>query len=166
MSVTNYEARFSELSRQALMILPTDVERVQRFTVGLHTGIQATMAREVEMGTSYELVVEIGQRTEGVRQHSREQELPRLEWKGLSVSASNQVISFLKARRMVEKGCLAYLAYVWDTTAETPVIDSMPVVREFSDVFSSDLPGMPPDRGSREAHESGASDIAGTKTLC
>jgi len=47
---------------------------------------------------------------------------------------------------MVEKGCLAYLAYVRDTTAETPAIDSMPVVREFSDVFRSDLPGMPPDR--------------------
>ncbi|XP_070034628.1 uncharacterized protein [Nicotiana tomentosiformis] len=30
MSVTDYEARFSELSRHALMILPTDVERVWR----------------------------------------------------------------------------------------------------------------------------------------
>lgn len=47
---------------------------------------------------------------------------------------------------MVEKGCLDYLAYVQDTTAETSTIDSVPVVREFSDVFPSDLPGMPPDR--------------------
>ncbi|XP_070022021.1 uncharacterized protein [Nicotiana sylvestris] len=38
--------------------------------------------------------------------------LPRLEWKGSSVSTSSEVISFLKARHMVEKGCLAYLAYV------------------------------------------------------
>ncbi|XP_070050613.1 uncharacterized protein [Nicotiana tomentosiformis] len=45
---------------------------------------------------------------------------------------------------MVEKGCLAYLAYVRDT-AETPTIDSVPVVREFSDVFPSDLLSMPPD---------------------
>ncbi|XP_070041368.1 uncharacterized protein [Nicotiana tomentosiformis] len=73
-------------------------------------------------------------------------ELPRLEWKGSSVSTSNQVIYFLKARHMVEKGCLAYLAYVRDTTAESPTIDSVPVVREFADVFSSDLPVMPPDR--------------------
>jgi len=49
--------------------------------------------------------------------------LPRLEWKDLSANVSNQVISFLKARHMVEKGCLAYLAYVRDTTTEIPVID-------------------------------------------
>ncbi|XP_070054051.1 uncharacterized protein [Nicotiana tomentosiformis] len=73
-------------------------------------------------------------------------ELPRLEWKGSSVSTSGRVISFLKARHMVEKGCLAYLDYVWDTTAESPMIDSAPVVWEFADVFPSDLPGMPPDR--------------------
>ncbi|XP_070041229.1 uncharacterized protein [Nicotiana tomentosiformis] len=62
-------------------------------------------------------------------------EFPRLEWKGSSVSIFNHVISFLKSRHVVEKGCLAYLAYVRDTTAGTPTIDSMPVVREFSDVF-------------------------------
>ncbi|XP_070054991.1 uncharacterized protein [Nicotiana tomentosiformis] len=341
MSMTDYEARFSELSRHSFMILPTDAERMRRFVTGLHTGIQATMAREVEMGTSYELIVEIAQRIEGVRQHSREQamrdkqfqysgefrgaptggrgqfvrgqssrptypapppprgapvrpylsvmpessyhppaiqgsssgysghqgqtsvslyavitgiisicgrdasvlfdpgstysyvsslfahflgvsreslgtlvyvstpmddsvivdriywscivtfssyetradlllldmtdfevilgmdwlsryhaildcpaktvnfvmpELPRLEWKGSSVSASSRVISFLKARYIVEKGCLYYLAYIWDTTAETTTIDSVPIVREFTDVFPSDLPSMPSDR--------------------
>ncbi|XP_070045104.1 uncharacterized protein [Nicotiana tomentosiformis] len=73
-------------------------------------------------------------------------ELLRLEWKSSFVSASSRVISFLKARHMVEKGCLAYLAYVRDTTTKTPTIDSVPVVREFSDVFPSDLPSMPPDR--------------------
>ncbi|XP_070056494.1 uncharacterized protein [Nicotiana tomentosiformis] len=70
MSMTDYEARFSELSRHTLMILPTETERVWRFVAGLHTGIQATIAREVEMGTSYELVVEIARRIEGVHQHS------------------------------------------------------------------------------------------------
>ncbi|XP_070003258.1 uncharacterized protein [Nicotiana sylvestris] len=43
--------------------------------------------------------------------------LPRLEWKGSTVDTSSRVISFLKARQMVEKGFLAYLAYVRDTTA-------------------------------------------------
>ncbi|XP_070008291.1 uncharacterized protein, partial [Nicotiana sylvestris] len=52
----------------------------------------------------------------------------------------------LPPRRMVEKGCLAYLAYVRDSSAEAPSIDSVPVVREFPEVFPSDLPGMPPDR--------------------
>lgn len=73
MSATDYETRFSELSRHALMILPTEAERVRRFVAGLHTSIQATMAREVKMGTSYKLVVEIARRIECVRQCSREQ---------------------------------------------------------------------------------------------
>ncbi|XP_070032916.1 uncharacterized protein [Nicotiana tomentosiformis] len=73
MSVTEYEARFSEISRHALMILPTEAERVRRFVVGLHCSIQASMAREVEMGTPYQLVVEIARRIEGYRQRCREQ---------------------------------------------------------------------------------------------
>ncbi|XP_070048582.1 uncharacterized protein [Nicotiana tomentosiformis] len=51
---------------------------------------------------------------------------PELEWKGFPVSSFNRVISFIKAQHMVEKGCLAYLQYVRDTTAETPAIDSVP----------------------------------------
>ncbi|XP_070032489.1 uncharacterized protein [Nicotiana tomentosiformis] len=72
--------------------------------------------------------------------------LPRLEWKGWSVSTFGQVISSMKSRHMVEKGYLSYPAYVQDTTVESPVIDSVPVVREFSDVFPSDLLGMSPYR--------------------
>nr|XP_009770789.1 PREDICTED: uncharacterized protein LOC104221391 [Nicotiana sylvestris] len=67
MSMTNYEARFSELSRHALTILLTDAERVRRFFVGLNSGVQATMDLELEMGTSYQLVVEIARRFEGYR---------------------------------------------------------------------------------------------------
>ncbi|XP_070029926.1 uncharacterized protein [Nicotiana sylvestris] len=73
-------------------------------------------------------------------------ELPRLEWKGSSVNTSSWVISFQKALHMVEKGCLDYLAYVRDTTTESLVIDSVPVVREFVDVFPSNFHGMPLDR--------------------
>ncbi|XP_070022110.1 uncharacterized protein [Nicotiana sylvestris] len=72
-------------------------------------------------------------------------ELPRLEWKSSSVSTSSRVISFLKAQHMVEKVCLAYLAYVRDTTVDSPTIDSVPIVQEFTYVFPSDLPSMPPD---------------------
>ncbi|XP_070017416.1 uncharacterized protein [Nicotiana sylvestris] len=68
--------------------------------------------------------------------------LPGLEWKGSTVDTSSRVISFLKAQQMVEKGCLAY---VRDTTVESPMFDSVLVVREFADVFPSDLPGMPPN---------------------
>ncbi|XP_070016045.1 uncharacterized protein [Nicotiana sylvestris] len=72
--------------------------------------------------------------------------LPRLKWRGIPGHFTRSVISYVKARRMVEKGCLAYLAYVRDSSAEIPSIGSMPVVCEFPEVFPSDLPGMPPDR--------------------
>ncbi|XP_070007506.1 uncharacterized protein [Nicotiana sylvestris] len=70
--MTDYEARYSELSRHSLMILPTDGERVQRFIAGLHSGIRANMTREVEMGTPYQPVVEIARRIEGYRLRGRE----------------------------------------------------------------------------------------------
>ncbi|XP_070057925.1 uncharacterized protein, partial [Nicotiana tomentosiformis] len=56
------------------------------------------------------------------------------------------VISYMKARRMVEKGCLAYLAYIRDPSADAPFMDLVLVVHEFSEVFPVDLSGMPPDR--------------------
>nr|XP_009763190.1 PREDICTED: uncharacterized protein LOC104215110 [Nicotiana sylvestris] len=56
MSVTDYEARFSELSHHTLMILPTYIEKVWRFVAGLHPSIRGGMTGEVEMGTEYQLV--------------------------------------------------------------------------------------------------------------
>ncbi|XP_070013718.1 uncharacterized protein [Nicotiana sylvestris] len=50
------------------------------------------------------------------------------------------------ARRMVEKGCLAYLAYIRDSNEEIPSMDSVLVVLEFPEVFPADMPGMPPNR--------------------
>ncbi|XP_070039721.1 uncharacterized protein [Nicotiana tomentosiformis] len=50
------------------------------------------------------------------------------------------------ARQMVEKACLAYLAYVRDSSAKVPSMDSVPVVRQCPEVYPVDLPGMPPDR--------------------
>ncbi|XP_070017111.1 uncharacterized protein [Nicotiana sylvestris] len=235
MFVTDYEAKTYELSCHALMILPTDAEKVRRFVVGLHSDIRANMARDVEIGTPYQLVVEIALRIKGYHLrgstysyvsslfahfqdipheplgtpvhmstfvgdyvvvdriyrscvvtlcgfktradlmlldmtdfevilgmdwlspyhtvldcHAKTvtlamPELPRLEWKGSSVNTSSRVVSFLKARHMVGNGFLAYLAYVRDTTTDPPTIDSVPVVQEFSDVFPSNLPGMPPN---------------------
>ncbi|XP_070004354.1 uncharacterized protein [Nicotiana sylvestris] len=45
---------------------------------------------------------------------------------------------------MVGKSCLSYLAFVRDVNADTPTIDSIPVVREIP--FPADLPGMPLDK--------------------
>ncbi|XP_070005033.1 uncharacterized protein [Nicotiana sylvestris] len=72
--------------------------------------------------------------------------LPRLEWRGTLDYIPSRVVSFLKAQRMVGKGCDAYLAFVRDVNVDTPTVESVSVVRNCPDVFSADLPGMPSDR--------------------
>ena len=47
---------------------------------------------------------------------------------------------------MVSKDCLAFLAHLKDDTSKVPSIESVSIVREFLDVFPTDLPCMPPDR--------------------
>lgn len=51
----------------------------------------------------------------------------------------SRVISFLKAHCMVEKGCLAYLTFNKDSSAEVHSMSSIPVVRDFPNVFLVDL---------------------------
>ncbi|XP_070011165.1 uncharacterized protein [Nicotiana sylvestris] len=68
-----------------------------------------------------------------------------LEWKGSSVSLVGKFISYLKAQRMIGKGCLAYLAHIINPKSEPPALQSVLVVREFLEVFSDDLPGLPPE---------------------
>ncbi|XP_070020565.1 uncharacterized protein [Nicotiana sylvestris] len=72
--------------------------------------------------------------------------LPRLEWRRTRSHSVSRVISYIKARCMVEKGCLAYLAYIHDSIAEVPSMDSVLVVRDFPEAFPADLLEMPPDR--------------------
>ena len=56
------------------------------------------------------------------------------------------MISALTAQRMLRKGCHGYLAYVVETGKEGTIVDEIPVVREFLDVFLDDIVGLPPER--------------------
>ena len=58
----------------------------------------------------------------------------------------SNVISVATARKMVRKGCEAYLAYVIDTVKARPSIFDIPTFSDFSDVFLEELPGLPPQR--------------------
>ena len=57
-----------------------------------------------------------------------------------------QIISFLKACKMIAKGCLHCMMSVKDLECETPFIESVRVVREILEVFPDDLPRVPPER--------------------
>lgn len=69
-----------------------------------------------------------------------------LESRGCSTSPVGKFISYLKAREMVKRGCLAYLAHIVNSEAELPTLQSVPVVRDFPDVFPDELSGLSPER--------------------
>ena len=56
------------------------------------------------------------------------------------------MISTLEAKKLLHKGCEAYLAHVVDKSTLKVALDSVPIVREFQDMFLEDLSGLPPDR--------------------
>ncbi|GJY62441.1 uncharacterized protein Tco_0463098 [Tanacetum coccineum] len=57
------------------------------------------------------------------------------------------VISVLKARKCLAKGCCTFLAHVVDSTKKKIELADVEVVRDYPDVFPIDLPGLPPTRG-------------------
>ncbi|XP_070023124.1 uncharacterized protein [Nicotiana sylvestris] len=69
-----------------------------------------------------------------------------IEWEGDNVVPRGRFISYLKAAKMIKKGCIYHLVRVTDTIAEVLSLESVPVVNEFSNVFPDALPGIPLDR--------------------
>lgn len=44
----------------------------------------------------------------------------------------------------MSNGCLGLLAMIWDTKEETLNLEEVPIVREYFDIFSEDLPKLAP----------------------
>ncbi|WMV09672.1 hypothetical protein MTR67_003057 [Solanum verrucosum] len=80
-----------------------------------------------------------------------------LEWEGECKPKQDRIISSIQTSKLVERGCLAYLAHIRDVEVETPSIESIHVVSEFREVFPNDLHGMLPDRDIKFGNEPGAS---------
>ena len=70
----------------------------------------------------------------------------KFSFQGLRHTLPSCLISTIIARKMLRKGCQAYLAYVVDTKFEGLKLENIPIVCEFRDVFPEDLLGLPPDR--------------------
>ena len=52
----------------------------------------------------------------------------------------------MNAFRWIQDGCKAYLATMVNTTKVSTRVMDVPVVKDFSDVFWKELPGLPPLR--------------------
>ncbi|WMV30354.1 hypothetical protein MTR67_023739 [Solanum verrucosum] len=68
------------------------------------------------------------------------------EWKGVHKPKLAKVIYFVRARKIVGQGCLAYLAHIWYFEVESSSIESIHVMSEFKEESTTDIPGMLPDR--------------------
>ncbi|XP_070057405.1 uncharacterized protein [Nicotiana tomentosiformis] len=71
---------------------------------------------------------------------------PAVEWKEDNVMPKGRFISYLKATKMINKGCIYHLVRVTDTDAEAPTLETVPVVNEFLEVFPDELHGIPLER--------------------
>ena len=69
-----------------------------------------------------------------------------VKFRGMRRELSSNMISAMAAQRMLRKGCQGYLAYVVETEKEGTLVDEIPVVREFPDVFPDDIASLPPER--------------------
>ena len=69
-----------------------------------------------------------------------------VKFRGIRRELFSSMIFAMAVQRMLRKGCQGYLAYVVETRKEETLVDEIPVVREFPDVFPYDIAGLPLDR--------------------
>ena len=69
-----------------------------------------------------------------------------VKFRGIRRELSSSMISTMAAQRMMRKGCQGYLASMVETGKEETLVDEIPVVKEFPNVFPDDITGLPPDR--------------------
>ena len=72
--------------------------------------------------------------------------VPEFVFQGDHNGSPSTLISAIAARRLLKKGCQGYLAHVRDAKIPSTDLGDIPIVRDFSDVFPDDLPGLAPDR--------------------
>ena len=73
-------------------------------------------------------------------------DLSEVTIQGIRAESIPKVISAMKARRFLRKGCEAFFSLILDSKREEVNLENIHVIREFPDVFPKELPGIPPER--------------------
>ncbi|XP_070039486.1 uncharacterized protein [Nicotiana tomentosiformis] len=71
---------------------------------------------------------------------------PTLEWWGGIAEPKRKFISYLKARKIIMKGCFYHLVQVQDVEVKPSTSQWVPTVSEFLHVFPDELLSIPPER--------------------
>ena len=72
--------------------------------------------------------------------------LPVVTFVGEQSGVRHGVISAVRAKRLLSKGCQGYLAHVVLNDVASSSVEDVRVVRHFPDVFPHNLTGLPPNR--------------------
>ncbi|GJW63339.1 putative reverse transcriptase domain-containing protein [Tanacetum coccineum] len=57
-----------------------------------------------------------------------------------------KVVSCIKARKYIERGCHLFVAHVTEKEPKEKRLNDVPIIHDFPEVFPDDLPGLPPPR--------------------
>jgi len=66
--------------------------------------------------------------------------------RGQSPRMGVKLVSAMKARKLLGKGCEGFLCHAVNTEHAKPSLEDIPVVKEFPEVFPDEIPSMPPLR--------------------
>ena len=76
---------------------------------------------------------------------------PEFSFEGKHVDRPLCMISALQASSLLRKGCQGFLAYIVNEGNDLKLED-IPIVRDYPDAFTEDLPSLPPKREVRVHH--------------
>ncbi|XP_071729304.1 uncharacterized protein [Rutidosis leptorrhynchoides] len=63
---------------------------------------------------------------------------------GDKIGSKLNLISCIKTRKYLMKGCQAILAHIKEVKPDERRIEDVPIIKDFHEVFSDELPGLPP----------------------
>ncbi|GJZ08328.1 putative reverse transcriptase domain-containing protein [Tanacetum coccineum] len=69
-----------------------------------------------------------------------------MDWLAANGAIIICVISCIKARKYIERGCHLFLAHITEKEKSEKRLEDVPVIHDFPKVFPDDLPGLPPPR--------------------